>query len=298
MTTEEEKSDHEQEMHKDDIVIMEVINGQRSTRRTSSRSRELRSRSSNASESSDSKRGDSPQRDKAKPSSASSSASTTTTAEDASKEIRSLNNAHTRRQIIRPWEDSNNSNKGVPPQIPTLNQLHMMTEKKQLQNGSIAPTNPAKTVNLQSDNHHISNHREMDSIGINMPNSVQTAAEALVEIGQLASSSDTQDSAVESMELESKKRSLSVNSVNSAPLATTNSDSDVQLHVSGPKEVVIDRKRQLSLFNCVTETTGNSTVEQMDRLHSTFEHIVFRHRMSVDKQQLLEVMIMHSLCIL
>lgn len=303
-TTEEEKSDHEQETSKDDIAVMEV-DGQHSTRRTSGWSHKLRSRSSNASES-DSKRDDSPQRDKAKPelpsSYASSFASTTATAtaENASKEVQILNNAHARRQIIRPWEDSNDTSKGVPLQIPTLNQLHTITQKKQLQNGSITPTNSTKTVNLQSGNHYIANHQEMDSNDINMPNSVQTAAEALVEIGQLASSSDTQDRTVKTMELETKKSTLSVDSaidLSYGPLATNNSDPDVHLQASCLKEVVIDRTRQLSLFNRVTEATGNCTMEQMDRLHSIFEHIVFRHRMFVDKQKLLKVMIVYSVII-
>jgi hypothetical protein len=63
----------------------------------------------------------------------------------------------------------------------------------------------------------------------------------------------------------------------------------LDLPSSVPKEVVIDRQRQLDLFHHVARATESCSVEQMDRLHSTLEHIVFRHRMTLDKQRLIEV---------
>ena len=290
MTTEGEKSDQEHEMNKDGVTVTE-IGSQRTARRTSGRSQRLRSRSSNASESFDPRRDESPPREKNKPELSSSSASSSA-ATDAAKEVRILNNAHARRQIIRPWEDSNCTDKGVPLQIPTLDQFHMTTQKKPLQNGSITPSTFARSENIQNDN-HIAHYCE-DEANDSTPNPVQTAAEALVEISQLtSSSSDSQDQTIESMELETKKSSLKDNSavtVSSAARADISvPPADVHIHVPGPKEVIIDRKRQLSLFNHVTEATENSSVEQMDRLHSTFEHIVFRHRLSLDKRQLIEV---------
>ena len=298
-TTEGERPERETPGSQD-VMITEV--GSHPQRRSSGRSQRLRSRRSNTSESLETRRDESPLRERSK-SNLSASTSSSTAADggsvDAShsKEVRGLNNTHARRQIIRPWEDSGNS-KGMPLQSPSFAQPHSSSVKKQpLHNGSLTSTTPlstlAKCTNLESENYV--SHRGKDTSSSATSNSVQEAAEALVEIGQLASSSS--DSQVESMELETKKSTLkSVNSMSEdiSTSITASSNPPPDVHPLVPKEVVIDRKRQLSLFNRVSEATSSASVEQMDRLHSTFEHIVFRHRMSLDKQQLIEVRLVFS----
>lgn len=55
------------------------------------------------------------------------------------------------------------------------------------------------------------------------------------------------------------------------------------------RPVIIDRRRLLAVFEQVTQATGSYSVEEMEKLHSTFEHLVFRHRMKLDRSQLVEV---------
>ena len=53
--------------------------------------------------------------------------------------------------------------------------------------------------------------------------------------------------------------------------------------------VVLNRKQLLGLFERVAHMTESCSVEQMEALHSTLEHLVFRHRMKTDRSQLLKV---------
>ena len=55
------------------------------------------------------------------------------------------------------------------------------------------------------------------------------------------------------------------------------------------RPVVIDRRRLLAVFEQVTQVTGSCSIEQMEKLHTTFEHLMFRHRMKHERQQLVEV---------
>ncbi len=54
-------------------------------------------------------------------------------------------------------------------------------------------------------------------------------------------------------------------------------------------DVIIERGRLLALFERVVLATEETSCEQMERLHATFEHIVFRHRMTTNRSELLEV---------
>lgn len=287
----------EHETSKDAVTVVEKDS--QSQRRTSGR--KGRGRGSNASESSESKKDDSPnqQQDSSKKPDLTASSSSSNThskvnesAGDTPKEVRMLNNSHTRRQIIRPWEDNITSSK----QILSIDNLHTNSQKKLLQNGSMS-TPPAltsfSTFTSPKMQHEQQDSHDGSSNGA-ASNSVQTAAEALVEIGQLPPSTSSQDATVESMEVETKKStSPSVSSTlnassSSASLALGNVSASLDMP-NVPKEVVIDRKRQLNLFHHVTRATESCSVEQMDRLHSTFEHIVFLHRMTLHKQRLIEV---------
>jgi hypothetical protein len=51
-------------------------------------------------------------------------------------------------------------------------------------------------------------------------------------------------------------------------------------------EVDIDREKLLSIFERVVDATETSSVEEMEKLLSTFNHLVFRYRMRRDRQQL------------
>ena len=53
--------------------------------------------------------------------------------------------------------------------------------------------------------------------------------------------------------------------------------------------VIIDRRKLLGLFERVVHETESCSVEQMEDLYFTFEHLVFRHRMKKERSQLLEV---------
>ena len=283
-------------------VVSVVEEESRPQRRTSVRSSSRKkSRGSNSSESSESRKEESPHQLEWSSTDLAASCSTYTynkavgSVVDAPKEARVLNNFHARRQIIRPWEDSATtacacSNK----QIPSIDHLHPNCRKKLLPNGGSVSTLSATSDGFTSPSMQQANTctGSYDSGISTASNSVQTAAEALVEIGQLTPSSKSQESMVEDTEVVTTKSTSSVSStfdVGSSctlPGGTDSASLDVP---SGWEEVVIDRKRQLALFDRVTQATGSASVEQMDRLHSTLEHIVFRHRMTMDKHQLIEV---------
>ena len=53
--------------------------------------------------------------------------------------------------------------------------------------------------------------------------------------------------------------------------------------------VTVDRSKLLLLFNRVVEATDGCNVDQCLRTHSTLSRLVFRHRMSLNKDKLLEV---------
>ena len=308
----------EHEMSKDGVTVTEEDS--QLQRRTSTRrsGRGRSGRGSNTSESSESKKDDSPyQQEPSKSSNPSTSSSSAnagikvngSTVADTPKEVRVLNNSHARRQIIRPWEDntSTNTSTSSSKQILSIDNLHTNSQKKPLHNGTVStPPPPALTTftTLTTNPRLLQNEQQDDRGGpssndVTTSNSVQTAAEALVEIGQLTPSRNSQEAPVESMELEITKSipplSMSVvdGSSSSTSLALGGDSASASLDMpsanGGPKEVVIDRKRQLDLFHDVARATENCSVEQMDRLHSTFEHIVFRHRMTLDKQRLIEV---------
>ena len=68
---------------------------------------------------------------------------------------------------------------------------------------------------------------------------------------------------------------------------TANASSMSSENVNRP--VVIDRRRLLAIFEQVARVTGSYSIEDMEKLHSTFEHLVFRHRMKQERSQLVEV---------
>lgn len=53
--------------------------------------------------------------------------------------------------------------------------------------------------------------------------------------------------------------------------------------------VTIDKARLLAVFERAVRSTESSSVEQMEHLLATLEHIVFRHRMNTDRGPLLQV---------
>ena len=332
-TTEGERSEHESTAKKEEedvSAVTEVESHQ--LRRTSGRGQRLRSRESNASESSETKREDSPPGKRAKSNHSANASSPTSSnnthstavagsanAESANEgTTRVLNNTHARRQIIRPWEDGsiNVNSMSMPLQSPTLTGFHSDSLKKQpLHNRSSGPLGKGESRVVGHNGRKISNHRrENESNSSSAANSVQAAAEALVDLGQFtSSSSDSQEHPFESMmDLEAKNSVLNGNSTctmddrsstfgGAAPGNSESMDGPVHAQISAAvcsKEVAIDRKRLLYLFSRVTEATESASIEQMDRLHSTFEHIVFRHRMFLDKRQLIEVKIHCTQCTL
>ena len=56
-----------------------------------------------------------------------------------------------------------------------------------------------------------------------------------------------------------------------------------------PVDVIVDQDRLLALFERVVDATEKCTCEQMERLHAIFDHLVFRHRMTTDRSELIEV---------
>ncbi len=54
-------------------------------------------------------------------------------------------------------------------------------------------------------------------------------------------------------------------------------------------DVTINRRRLLALFEKVVVGTEGVSCEQIERIHTMLEHIIFRHRMSVNRSSMLEV---------
>lgn len=286
LTSDGEQSGHE--TNKDDVTIIVEDDDQAQRRASTRKGKKLGARENNVRESLEPRRDDSAQQEETKPNQTAASSSSATAAEPL-KEVRVLTNSHARRQIIRPWEDNSN-NESVSLQVSPPVQLYSASQKKHPLSNFSATTPLTSAGTRLQDSLVVDQRQRNDSDSGKASSSVQTAAEALVEIGQLTSSA-SQGNTVESMELETKSNTRTLSSVDSVMEVSSASPvgTGASLAASGPEAVVIDRKRQLSLFNRVAQASGNSTIEQMDRLHSTFEHIVFRHRMAVDKHNLIEV---------
>ena len=78
----------------------------------------------------------------------------------------------------------------------------------------------------------------------------------------------------------SRQNSSSVDHVNQEEALSVSTRQDL---------VVLDRQKLLGLFERVAHVTESCSVEQMEALYSTLEHLAFRHRMKNDRRRLLEV---------
>ena len=100
--------------------------------------------------------------------------------------------------------------------------------------------------------------------------SVTTAAEALVEMG---TSTPPKQDMPESTDTPVQSKATLLMGAPVVPAA----------------DVIVDQDRLLALFERVIDATEKCTCEQMERLHATFDHLVFRHRMTIDRSELIEV---------
>lgn len=58
---------------------------------------------------------------------------------------------------------------------------------------------------------------------------------------------------------------------------------------SPTKQVAVDRKGLLEVFERIVKETEGCSVEDLERIHTTYQQLVFRHRMSWEREGLLEV---------
>ena len=108
---------------------------------------------------------------------------------------------------------------------------------------------------------------------------------ATTNSGQVLSAKSTPTTAVSSGNISNlNSNSKSTQSVPSA----VHIDSSSAGHL-GPSEVEIDSARLVSLFQRVVMETDGVSVELMEKMLSTFNHLVFRYRMRTDRRQLPKV---------
>lgn len=194
----------------------------------------------------------------------------------------SLRNSSVRRQIIRPWEDKMEKSLSPLDPVPTL------SVKSPLPNGTanlpseIPDTNPNFTQSEQS-LPSLTKHTKRRSSSISVSSTVRTVVK--VNTGT-SSQAIPEDMAVSCLEL-SNSTEVS-NDVQTGRSKSKKSPSEDMIPAS-QVHVRIDRGKLLSLFEKVTVSTDDSSCEEMERLHATFQHLVFRYRMTTDRSKLVEV---------
>lgn len=182
---------------------------------------------------------------------------------------RGLTNTNVRRQIIRPWEG---------PAVKDCGG----------QNGLVTPPESSHDSELS-----------VSSKGTQKrTNSVQTAAEALVAMASPSKDLQEEPMAVDSNGKRSrsasrsppksstrKRRSISLvrGNICNGVMETSRSPPAKQTQVS------IDAKSLLEVFERIVNGTEKCSVEEMERIHTTYRQLVFRHRMSWERQSLIEV---------
>lgn len=183
---------------------------------------------------------------------------------------RNLTNRNVRRQIIRPREDphaAGHNGVGSPPESFLDSTMSVQSPR-----GTLGGTN-----------------------------SVRTAAEALVAMATPTKGS-LRDSEEEAMAVESdgnsnrasrsppngrrrngRSVSLVLDDVCNGGSSSSSSNSSRQAQVS------VDGRGLLELFERIVKGTDSCSVEEMERIHTTYKQLVFRHRMSWQREDLLEV---------
>lgn len=208
-----------------------------------------------------------------------------------------LRNVSVRRQIIRPWEDKQDD-------VPSLTTTPTTTSEKKTSPRQVCESTPLSTLKTTPPesktqaavllNSHSSRKHSNVSEG---SYSIQTAAEALVEMGW----SSPEKSNVPQVEIDRNTevfdKAHSVNDstvqIEEAPCSSeTNVSPEIvrsEVNVSESATVIVDHERLLALFDRVTKSTEKCTVNELERLHSVFEHLVFRYRMMEDRNPMIQV---------
>lgn len=186
-----------------------------------------------------------------------------------------LTNSNVRRQIIRPWEDPAGQNGMVSPPESSLDST-LSTSSKATKSGA---------------------------------NSVQTAAEALVAMASPTKEAQEEETMAVDNDRNNNRASRSPpkrnNRASKSPLKSCGRKRSVSLAltdvcngVRGPSksppttrqaQVSIDGRSLVELFERIVKGTDCCSVEEMERIHTTYRQLVFRHRMSWERQGLLEV---------
>lgn len=192
---------------------------------------------------------------------------------------RELTNSNVRRQIIRPWEDS-----------------AMQDCDNSGQNGMVSPPESSLDSALS-----------MSSKGTKRgANSAQAAAEALVAMASPTKETQEEEAMVVESDRTSNRASRSPPKRNnrasrSPPKSCSGMRSislvlgDVCNGIKEPsqsppqKQVSIDGRGLVELFERIVEGTDGCSVEEMERIHTTYRQLLFRHRMSWEREGLLEV---------
>ena len=255
-----------------------------------------------------------------------------------------------RRQIMRPWED-----------IKPTNAKNNSQFSGKIQNGHLETRSPNDSLCEQDGKH---SHKVKDTY--HRPNSVQTAAEALVAMAtpkksdwssfsdvEMLTDSDTEERTMNKYRRSSvdrdtirkrrgssvdknirkrrgksvdkdirRKRGSSVDkdlickrrnsadkyiisrreySIDRDKRGTSVEKNRVNSHrlkraSTSPRnsQVVVDGRGLADVFEKIVMGTDSCSVEELERVHTVYEHLVFRHRMSWERTGLLEVRAMCS----
>lgn len=172
---------------------------------------------------------------------------------DADNELdeqpRGLTNASVRRQIIRPWEDSREA--GSTSESP-----YTVTDK---QNGVMSSPDDSR---------------------IRRNSGVQTAAEALVAEALVAMATPTKEGTCD----ESVGGSDDYRSGQRSEMCNGPTD-----HSLENPQAIVDGKGLVEVYEKIVRGTEGCSVEVMERIHNTYQQLVFRHRMNWQRENLLEV---------
>ena len=172
---------------------------------------------------------------------------------------RNLKNSSVRRQIIRPWEDPH-CTPLLGPGSPSPGRC----------NGELSPPVQAAT--------------ETHVVAMTTPMGQE---EEPMSVDSDERVKKTSKSADVSKRKTSVMLSKDLSLCNGSSQGTSSRSSASSC--SPTKQVMVDKKGLLEVFERIVKETEGCSVEDMERIHTTYQQLVFRHRMSWEREGLLEV---------
>ncbi len=189
-------------------------------------------------------------------------------------------NANVCRQIIRPWENDNKS---------IIDTAFGSSDKRTTRNSLLKQhSDSCHRAELQSVEESVDSGLSMSVETSQGSDSVQTAVEALMSMGTPKKSSRS-SSEMSLSENGSERNQVDVDGGIVAQATKTAAVCNSATAQHQERVVSVDGRGLVELFERIVKGTEVCSVKEMERIHALYEQLVFRHRMSWEREGLLEV---------